>query len=49
MLGFFSLMINDIKPASNLILAEDSNIAEPEVNSVMKWAENNQMTLNLSR
>jgi len=28
---------------------EDSNIAEPELISIMKWAEKNQMTLNLSK
>ena len=28
---------------------EDSNIAEPEFNSIMKWAEKNHMTLNLSK
>ena len=30
------------------VRVEDSKIAELEVNSIMKWAENNQMTLNLS-
>ena len=29
--------------------AEDSNIAESEVRSIMKWAEKNQMTLNLNK
>ena len=29
--------------------AEDSNIAESQVRSIMKWAEKNQMTLNLNK
>ena len=31
------------------VRAEDRNIAELEVNSIMKWAEKNQITLNLSK
>lgn len=31
------------------VRAEDSNIAESEVNSIMEWAEKNQMTLNLNK
>ena len=31
------------------VSAEDSNIAESEVSSIMEWAENNQMTLNLNK
>ena len=31
------------------VRAEERNIAELEVNSIMKWAEKNQMTLNLSK
>ena len=31
------------------VCVEDNNIAESEVNSIMKWAEKNQMTLNLSK
>ena len=31
------------------VLAEDSNIAESEVSSIMKWAEKNRMTLNLNK
>ena len=29
--------------------AEDSNIAESEVSSILKWAEMNQMTLNSNK
>lgn len=31
------------------VRAEDSNIAESEVDSIMEWAEKNQMTLNLKK
>ena len=31
------------------VRAEDSNIAESEVNSIMEWAEKNQMTLYLNK
>ena len=31
------------------VRAEDSNIAESEVSSIMKWAEMNQMTLNANK
>ena len=34
---------------SNPVRAEDSNIAESEVSSIMEWAEKNQMTLNLNK
>ena len=31
------------------VCAEDRNIPELEVNSIMKWAEKNKITLNLSK
>lgn len=31
------------------VRAEDGNIAESEVSSIMEWAEKNQMTLNLNK
>ena len=31
------------------VCAEDSNIAESEVSSIMEWAENNQMPFNLNK
>jgi len=39
---------NDIT-VSIPVRAEDSNIAESEVNSIMEWAEKNQISLNLKK
>ena len=45
----FSYSYADEITVSIPVRAEDSNIAESEVNSIMEWAEKNQMTLNLNK
>ena len=46
--GSLSKFADDIT-VSIPVHAEDSNIAESEVRSIMKWAEKKQMTLNLNK
>ena len=46
--GSLSKFADDIT-VSIPVHAEDSNIAESEVRSILKWAEKNQMTLNLNK